>query len=103
MAAKKARIEDYELNPPRHPHFRANPIPRACSVLIYDEKLRREQRERDERINQNAKISIKKAKMPEAMQTFQLQSPDCLGTYQAEAAAAVTGAAHHLLVDHPPH
>ena len=70
MAAKKARIEDYEQNPPRHPHFRANPIPRACSVLIYDEKLRRDERERDERINQNAKISIKKAKMPEAMQKY---------------------------------
>jgi hypothetical protein len=70
MAAKKARIEDYETNPPRQPHFKANPIPRACSVLIYDEKLRRDERERDERINQNAKISIKKAKMPEAMQKY---------------------------------
>jgi len=47
--------------------FKANPIPRACSVLIYDEKLKRENRERDERINANAKNSINKAKMPECM------------------------------------
>lgn len=71
MAAKKARIEDYETNPPRHPHFRANPIPRSCSVLILDEKNIRDKLERDERINQMAKKSIKNSKMPESMKKYE--------------------------------
>ena len=71
IAAKKARIEDYENNPPRHPHFRANPIPRSCSVLIMKEKEERDKLERDERINQMAKMSIKNSKMPESMKKYE--------------------------------
>lgn len=70
MASKKARILDFETNPPRHKQFRANPIPRSCSVLIYEEKLKTDELQRHERINQMAKISIKNAKMPESMQKY---------------------------------
>lgn len=50
------------------PVFKANPIPRACSVLIYDKKIKQEELLRGKRIRKNAEISFAKAKMPPTMQ-----------------------------------
>ena len=41
----------------RRPQFRANPIPRACSVLIYDKKIHEEDLKRRERIRKNSEIA----------------------------------------------
>lgn len=50
------------------PVFKANPIPRACSVLIFAKKMKQEELKRGERIRKNAEISYAKAKMPPTMQ-----------------------------------
>ena len=50
--------------------FRANPIPRACSVLIFDKKTHEDELKRGERIRKNAEIAYAKAKMPPTMQKY---------------------------------
>ena len=52
----------------KKPAFKANPIPRACSVLIFEKKMRQDELKRAERIHKNAEISFAKAKMPPTMQ-----------------------------------
>lgn len=53
------------------PSFKANPIPIACSVLIYDQQMKKEEQERQKRVHKNAEISYAKAKMPSRMQRDQ--------------------------------
>lgn len=48
--------------------FRANPIPKACSVLIYDKKIEEEEIARQKRIHEMAEISYGKSSMPSRMQ-----------------------------------
>jgi hypothetical protein len=48
--------------------FRANPIPKACSVLIYDKKIEEEEIARQKRVHEQAEISYAKSKMPSRMQ-----------------------------------
>jgi len=48
--------------------FRANPIPRACSVLIFAKKMKQDELKRGERIRKNAEMAYAKAKMPPTMQ-----------------------------------
>ena len=50
--------------------FKANPIPRACSVLIFDKKTHEDELKRGERIRKNAEIAYAKAKMPPTMQKY---------------------------------
>jgi hypothetical protein len=38
--------EDYLPYNVKKPHFKANPIPRACSVLIFDQMMKRQEEER---------------------------------------------------------
>ena len=45
----------------RRDRFRANPIPRACSVLIFAKKIREDELKRGERIRKNAEIAYAKA------------------------------------------
>ena len=52
----------------KRPSFKANPIPRACSVLIYAEKIKEEELKRGKRIRKNAEMAFAKAKMPPTMQ-----------------------------------
>ena len=52
----------------RRPAFKANPIPRACSVLIFAKKVKEDELKRGERIRKNAEIAYAKAKMPATMQ-----------------------------------
>ena len=52
----------------RRAQFKANPIPRACSVLIFAQKMREDELKRGERIRKNAEIAFAKAKMPPTMQ-----------------------------------
>ena len=54
----------------RRPTFKANPIPRACSVLIYAEKVKEEELKRGKRIRKNAEIAFAKARMPPTMQKW---------------------------------
>lgn len=54
----------------RRKPFKANPIPRACSVLIFEKKLREDELKRSERIKRNAEISHAQAKMPPTMQKW---------------------------------
>lgn len=54
----------------RRPDFKANPIPRACSVIIFERKMREEQVKREKRISKNAEISLAKARMPPTMQKW---------------------------------
>lgn len=54
----------------KRPAFKANPIPRACSVLIYAEKVKEEELKRGKRIRKNAEIAFAKAKMPPTMQKW---------------------------------
>lgn len=68
LAKKKADLEAQAKGRDVIPVFRANPIPRACSVLIFAKKMRQEELKRGERIRKNAEISYAKAKMPPTMQ-----------------------------------
>jgi hypothetical protein len=57
-----------DLNPEcRRASFQANPIPKACSVLIYKKKMEKEEQERKKRINEQAEISYGRASMPSRM------------------------------------
>jgi len=51
----------------RRAQFKANPIPRACSVIIFESKMKEEKLKRDKRIRKNAEIAYAKAKMPPTM------------------------------------
>lgn len=48
--------------------FKANPIPKACSVLIYDKKMEEEEIARQKRIHEMAEISYARSHMPSRMQ-----------------------------------
>lgn len=48
--------------------FRANPIPKACSVLIYDKKIEEEEIARQKRIHEMAEMSYSRSSMPSRMQ-----------------------------------
>ena len=52
----------------KKPSFKANPIPRACSVLIFHQKIKKEEEERQERIRKQAELNFSKARLPERMQ-----------------------------------
>lgn len=41
----------------QRPQFKANPIPIACSVEIYDQMRIKEDQERQKRVHKNAEIS----------------------------------------------
>lgn len=47
---QNADPEDYLPYDLRKPSFKANPIPRACSVLIFDQMMKQQEQERQERI-----------------------------------------------------
>lgn len=54
----------------KRPQFKANPIPRACSVLIFEQKNKEDAKERTKRINQNAGLLLQQAQMPPSMQKW---------------------------------
>lgn len=60
--------EDYLPHDLKKPAFKANPIPRACSVLIFDQMMKQQEQERQERIRKQAELNFSKAKLPERMQ-----------------------------------
>jgi hypothetical protein len=43
---QKIDPEEYLPHDLRKPHFKANPIPRACSVLIFDQMMKQQEQER---------------------------------------------------------
>lgn len=64
---QNAEAEDnlpYDL---RKPAFKANPIPRACSVLIFDQMMKTQEQDRQERIRKQAEANFSKARLPERM------------------------------------
>jgi len=65
---QKPDAEEYLPYDLKKPQFKANPIPRACSVLIFDQMMKQQQIEREERVRRNAELSKQKAKMPERME-----------------------------------
>lgn len=67
---RKQAIEEHESKEMLRPTFRANPIPRACSVLIFSKKVKQDELKRGERIRKNAEIAFAKAKMPPTMQKY---------------------------------
>lgn len=52
----------------RRPGFKANPIPKACSVLIYNQNLVEGEQARMKRIHEMAEKSYAKSSMPSRMQ-----------------------------------
>jgi hypothetical protein len=66
---KKAIKKAEEESLPKH-QFKANPIPRACSVLIFDKKIKEEELNRAERIRRAAELAHSKAQMPSSMQKY---------------------------------
>ena len=51
----------------RRAPFKANPIPRASSVIIYETSMKENELKREERVKKNAEIAFGKAKMPPSM------------------------------------
>jgi hypothetical protein len=51
----------------KRPSFKANPIPRASSVIIYETKMREDELKREEKVKKNAEIAFAKAHMPASM------------------------------------
>jgi hypothetical protein len=47
--------------------FRANPIPRSCSVLIFEQQNELAAKARTQRVAENAEKSLKNSKMPPTM------------------------------------
>ena len=72
MAKQKRQQDPEELIPMemRRPAFKANPIPRASSVIIYETSMKENELKREERVKKNAEISFGKAKMPASMQKY---------------------------------
>ena len=68
---QKPNPDDYLPYDIRQPSFKANPIPRACSVLIFDQMNKRQEEERQERIRKQAELNFSKAKLPDRMQMHQ--------------------------------
>lgn len=66
---RKAWAEAAQV-PPKH-SFKANPIPKACSVLIYEQRREEEEQARQKRIHEAAEISHALSKMPSRMQKDQ--------------------------------
>ena len=52
----------------RRPSFKANKIPVACTIPMYESKMKKEEEERAKRINSMAKIKQASARMPSRMQ-----------------------------------
>ena len=48
--------------------FKANPIPKACSVLIYDKKIQEEDQKRRKSVHEKAELLLAQSKMPSRMQ-----------------------------------
>jgi hypothetical protein len=69
LAKQQTKVNPMDLYPPemRKPTFKANPIPRACSVLIFSKKMKEDELKRGERVRKNAEIAYAKAKMPPTM------------------------------------
>lgn len=68
--ARRQDPDDLIPDEMKKPGFKANPIPRACSVLIFAEKVKEEELKRGKRIRKNAEIAFAKAKMPPTMQKW---------------------------------
>ena len=69
--AKMAEKKDPDAginNECKRADFKANPIPKSCSVLIYDHQMKEQEEDRKKRIHENAQASIKRANMPPRMQ-----------------------------------
>jgi hypothetical protein len=82
----------------RRPQFKANPIPRACSVLIFTKKMKEDELKRGERVRKNAEIAFAKAKMPPTMQKYAdrkkqepPKKPDIEYSFKPDIGPAVTG------------
>lgn len=67
MAERRNSVDHVNAECTR-PGFRANPIPKSCSVLIYQQKIEKEEQARQKRINEMAESSLAKARMPSRMQ-----------------------------------
>merc|ERR1712166_1366836 len=98
MSKKKVGLEAQAKSRDVIPVFKANPIPRACSVLIFAKKMKQEELKRGERIRKNAEISYAKAKMPPTMQKHadrKKQEPpkklDIEYTFKPDIGPTVTG------------
>lgn len=68
QARKRAELEAQARAAAPAITFKANPIPRACSVLIFAKKMKQEELIRGKRIRKNAEMAYAKAKMPPTMQ-----------------------------------
>lgn len=53
---------------PKNYVFRANPLPKNCTVLMYQEMETKGKAEREKRIKQEAEAKLALAKAPERMQ-----------------------------------
>lgn len=66
------RSESYSAPPLnaecRQPAFKANPIPKSCTVLVYKQTVEKQEQDRKKRIHEQAEISYAKASMPSRMQ-----------------------------------
>jgi hypothetical protein len=60
----KAAMEDPIPDEMLRPALKANPIPRSCSVQIYEKKMKDERLKRDEKIRKDAELSFAKAVTP---------------------------------------
>jgi hypothetical protein len=56
-AKKKPDPEEYLSVDLKGKGFKANPIPRACSVMIFDQMMRKQLMEREERVRKNAELN----------------------------------------------
>lgn len=52
----------------RQPSFKANPIPKSCTVLLYKQTVEKQEQDRKKRIHEQAEMSYAKASMPSRMQ-----------------------------------
>lgn len=98
MARRTAEALEHEQPDASRATFRANPIPRACSVLIFAKKMKQDELKRGERIRKNAEMAYAKAKMPPTMQKHadrKKQEPpkklDIEYTFKPDIGPTVTG------------
>jgi hypothetical protein len=67
---EKEKPPKQQVSPPSY-QFKANPIPWACTVTLYESRIREEEALREERKSRAAQENLRKASLPPRMEMYQ--------------------------------
>lgn len=64
-------IYDPEYDVMNHPPFKANPVPGHAKIQMYDYMMKKDKKERELRIKQNAELALAQSKLPPRMALYE--------------------------------